>query len=202
MLASNALSGFHQCGNRSGFALAAAAVALAGCQTLGLTSGGTSETPARERPAFACPRVATPADTADLVRFRTPESRDLTDLVVSARITSLSGTCSPVNRGAAVQVTVSLGIEATRGPAAQGRAVQVPYFVAVSLADEQILDKAVYALAIEFPANVQRARMRGEEIRLTIPVSADRPAASVTVHVGFQLTEQELALNRSRAVLR
>lgn len=188
---------------RASRALAAAGLlALAGCQTLGLSSGGTGDAPAVARPVVQCPRVGTPSDTGDVVRFRTPDSRDLTELVVSARITSLSGTCSLVNRNTALQVNVTMGVEATRGPAAQGRTVQVPYFVAVTTANEQVLDKAVYTLTVEFPANVQRARMRGEEIRLTIPVNAERPAAAYTVYVGFQLTEQELALNRSRAVAR
>jgi hypothetical protein len=177
-------------------------LALAGCETLGFTSGGTGEAPAVARPVVQCPRVATPADTGDLVRFRTPDSRDLTELVVSARITSLSGTCTLVNRNAAVQVTVALGVEAMRGPAAPGRTIQVPYFVAVSAPNQEVLDKAVYTLTVEFPQNVQRARMRGEEIRLVLPVNPERPAATYTVHVGFQLTEQELALNRSRVALR
>jgi len=185
---------------RAGLALAA--LALAGCQTLGFTAGGTGEAPVVERPTVVCPRVATPSDTGDLVRFRTPESRDLTDLVVSARITSLSGACTLVNRGAAVQVTVTMGIEATRGPAAQGRTVQVPYFVVLAGPNEEILTGAEYGLTVEFPANVQRARMRGEEIRVTIPVTAERPATAVTVYVGFQLTQQELALNRSRTAMR
>jgi hypothetical protein len=188
---------------RAGGALAALSLAwLSACQTLGLGSGGKDEASSVTKAALQCPRVATPADTADLVRFRTPESRDLTELVVSARITSLSGTCTLVSRNSAVQVTVAMGAEAMRGPAAPGRTVEVPYFVAVSAPNEEVLDKAVYTLAVEFPENVQRARMRGEEIRLLLPVTPERPAASYTVHVGFQLTEQELALNRARLARR
>ena len=182
--------------------VALVAFVLVGCETLGFTSGGRGEAPVVEQPVLVCPRVASPSDTADLVRFRTPESRDLTDLVVSARITSLNGTCALVNRNAAVQVTVTMGVEAMRGPAAPGRTIQLPYFVAVTGPDEEVLDKAVYTLAVEFPANMQRARMQGEEIRLTIPVTAERPASANRVYVGFQLTEQELALNRSRVVAR
>jgi hypothetical protein len=182
--------------------LAAAVLALGGCQSLGLSSGGRSDSAAAPRPVLQCPRVATPADTADLVRFRTPESRDLTDLVVAARITSLSGSCALVNRQRAIEVTVRLGAEATRGPAAPGRAIQLPYFVAVAAPEGEVLDKAVYTMGVEFPANVQRARMRGEEVRLTLPIDPDRPVPAYTVYVGFQLTEQELALNRSRVALR
>lgn len=171
---------------------------LAGCQSLGFTSGGTGEAPVVAAPLLACPRIGTPSDTGDIQRFRSPDSRDLTDLVVAARITALDGNCRLVNRQTAVEVTLTMGIEAMRGPAAQGRALQLPYFVAVTGANEEILDKAVYSIAVEFPANTQRARLRGEEVRLTLPVSADTPAGAYRVFVGFQLTEPELALNRSR----
>jgi hypothetical protein len=181
-----------------GARLSLAALALAGCQSLGFTSGGTGEAPVAATPLVGCPGVATPADTGDIQRFRTPDSRDLTDLVVAARITSLAGNCTLVNRQTAVEVTLTMGVEAMRGPAAQGRALQLPYFVAVTDANEAILDKAVYSIAVEFPANTQRARLRGEEVRLTLPVSEARPARDYRVFVGFQLTEPELALNRSR----
>jgi hypothetical protein len=187
---------------RARLALLPLVAALGGCQTLGLSSGGTGEAPARAGMVVECPRVATPSDTGDIVRFRTADSRDLTDLVVAARITSLSGNCTLVNRQTAVQVTLTMGVEATRGPAATGRTLQLPYFVAVTGANEEILDKAVYSLAVEFPANTQRARMRGEEIRLTLPVSGEVQAGGYRVFVGFQLTEPELALNRSRIVPR
>jgi hypothetical protein len=183
-------------------ALPLAALILAGCQSLGLTSGGTGEAPLVVRPQAECPRVATPADTGDITRFRTAESRDLTDLVISARITALDGTCVLVRRQTAVQVTMTMAVEATRGPAAPGRVMQLPYFVAVTGPDEQILDKAVYSLAVEFPANTQRARMRGEEVRLTLPISSEQQARDYRVFVGFQLTEPELALNRSRQAAR
>ncbi|WP_144300050.1 hypothetical protein [Elioraea rosea] len=180
----------------------AAAALLGGCQSLGLTSGGTGDAPNVARPLVQCPNVGTPADTGDVVRFSSPDSRDLTDLVIAARITALNGSCTLVNRETAVQVTMTMAVEATRGPAAPGRTVQIPYFVAVTKGNQEILDKAVYALTAEFPANTQRVRMRGEEVRLTLPVSADQPAGAYTVYVGFQLTEPELALNRSRAGLR
>jgi hypothetical protein len=175
-----------------------AALTLAGCETLGFTSGGTGEAPLIAAPLVSCPRVATPADTGDILRFRTPDSRDLTDLVVAARITSLAGNCTLVRRQTAVEVTLTMGVEATRGPAAEGRVVQLPYFVAVTAADDAILDKAVYTLAVQFAANTQRARLRGEEVRLTLPVSSGTQAGTYRVFVGFQLTEPELALNRTR----
>jgi hypothetical protein len=91
-------------------------------------------------------------------------------------------------------------MEATRGPASGERSITIPYFVAVTDAQNRILDKAVYTVAASFPANRSRVRMTGEEVALTLPVEAERPPASYTVVVGFQLTETELAINRRLGV--
>jgi hypothetical protein len=171
-------------------------LALAACGEGGLRGGGRGEAPVTVPARPDCPTAAALADAADLRRYRTPDSQDLTDLIVNARITGLSGACSYADRRRAVRVTLTLAMEATRGPAATGRTVSLPYFVAVTDAEDRILDKAVYAVPAEFPAGRSRVRLTGEQVTLTLPIAPDRPAASYTVVVGFQLTPEELALNR------
>lgn len=171
---------------------------LVACGEGGLRGGGTGEAPVTAaRPD--CPPAGAVAELADLRRYRTPDSQDLTDLVVAARITRLSGACTYADRRRAVRVTLTVGMEATRGPAAAERTIRLPYFVAVADAADRILDKAVYTVAAEFPPNRSRVRLAGEEVTLVLPVSAERPAGSYTVLVGFQLTPEELALNRRLA---
>jgi hypothetical protein len=174
----------------------AVALALAACGNGEVRSGGRGEAPALPTLRPDCPTTAVLAEAADLRRYRTPDSRDLSDLVLDARITGLSGTCAYADRRRSVRVTLSLSMEATRGPATGDRNVAIPYFVAVTDAEDRILDKAVYTVAASFPANRSRVRMTGEEVALTLPITAERPPASYTVVVGFQLTETELALNR------
>jgi hypothetical protein len=171
-------------------------LALAACGETGLRGGGTGAAPVVQATRPDCPTAVALADAADLRRYRTPDSQDLTDLVVNARITGLSGQCVFADRRRSVEVTLTLAMEATRGPAARERSISIPYFVAVTDAQDRILDKAVYTVAAEFPANRSRLRLSGEEVTLTLPVTPDRPAAAYTVIVGFQLTEAELALNR------
>lgn len=145
--------------------------------------------------APACPRVAILPDAADLVRYRPGSGTDITDMVVEARMTGVTGGCRR-GRGDSVEVVMRIGIAATRGPQATGRSEQLPYFVAVSNAQGQIIDKAVFATTVEFPANVSR-RQGVDEQRLVIPAGMD--PAGLRVDVGFQLTPEELALNRRRA---
>lgn len=175
-------------------------VTLAACGEGGLRGGGRGEAPPQQILRPDCPTMAVLAEAADLRRYRTPDSQDLSDLVLNARITGLSGQCAYADRRRSVQVTITLAMEATRGPAAGERNITIPYFVAVTDAQKRILDKAVYTVAAAFPANRSRVRLTGEEVALTLPVDAERPPASYTVVVGFQLTETELALNRRLGV--
>ena len=160
-----------------------APLALAGC-------GGDGE-------AFApaCPGAAIVRDAADITRFRGP-SRDLTDMALDGRITGLQGKCTRGGRDA-VLTTVTPALELTRGPAAQGRTAELAYFVAVGQG-ERILDKQVFALRAEFPPNTDRVRLSGDDVELRLPVKPGETAAAYRVLVGFQLTPEELELNRSR----
>ncbi len=159
-------------------------LALAGC------GDGTQD-------AFApaCPGAAIVRDAADLSRYRGGQ-RDLVDTELEGRITGLNGNCK--REGAdTVVTTVQVGIELTRGPAAPGRQAQLAYFVAV-LDGENILDKQVFPLRAEFPPNADRLRLAGDDVELRLPVKANKTAAAYRIEVGFQLTPEELATNRSR----
>ena len=159
-------------------------IALAGC------SGGGEE-------AFApaCPGAAIIKDAADLSRYR-GAAHDLVDNVLSARITGINGDCKRDGDDTVV-TTVRIGIDLTRGPAAPGREARVAYFVAV-LDGDNILDKQVFPLRAEFPANADRLRLSGDDVELRLKVRPDKTAAAYRIQVGFQLTPEELESNRAR----
>lgn len=159
---------------------------LAGC-------GGDDKQP---QFAPACPQAGIVRDAADLSRYGSG-GRDLTDLVLDGRVTGVRGSCAPGDTKDTVKTTLQVVIELTRGPAARGRAAEAGYFVAV-VDGERILDKRTFNLRAEFPANTDRIRLSGDEVELTLPVSATKTAAAYRVLVGFQLQPAELALNRQR----
>ena len=150
---------------------------------------------AGERFPPPCPTAGIVRDTADLVRYR-GAGRDITDQVLTARLTGLQGSCRRDGPDVVV-TTVVPGIDLTRGPAATGRTTNVQYFVAV-LDGERILDKQIFTLTAEFPGNADRLRLQGDEVELRLPVTRARSAAVYRVQVGFQLTATELELNRTR----
>jgi hypothetical protein len=159
--------------------------------------GSTSLPPAGAAP---CPRIAILADGADLTRFRAGAGRDLTALTLDARITGFQARCDYEGRDQrALEVRLTPRFEAERGPAAQASDVQLPWFVALSdSGDTTILARVAESTPVTFPPNVQRAEAVGRPVRVTVPLGEGRRAADYVLRLSFQLTPEELALNRQR----
>lgn len=173
--------------------LAAPWVGLALLAPLLAACGNSSDV----RVAPACPQLAIVKEAADLVRTN-GRGQDITDLVLDARITAVPASCKlgPKNT---VEAELRVAVELVRGPAAQGRRVNVPYFIAVTDSQDRLLDKQEYSFQGDFPVNVDRVNTAGQPVTLAIPTSAERPASSFRVYVGFALTPEEVAANRARA---
>ena len=158
--------------------------------------------PGKDQFAPACPRPAFLAEAGDLDRYRTGTApgggHDITDLVLHGRIVAVTGSCKPGDKKDQLAVALTAGVELTRGPAMQGVEADVPVFVAVTEGDT-ILDKRVYPLHVAFPSNVDRMTINTNEIDLVLPVRPKKSGAAYTILVGFQLTPDELAVNRQRA---
>ncbi len=162
--------------------------------TLGLAGCGGPTLP---KFAPACPVTGILRDGADLTRFRATGT-DLTDMVVDGRITGLSGKCA-LDDLTHLHTVISVSMDLTRGPAAQGRQAEVTYFISVSRGDT-ILDKRDYTFNVEFPRNSERVRLTGDQIDLVLPINDKMSGAAYSVLVGFQLTPDQLAFNRRRGV--
>ncbi len=160
-------------------------LALSGCGSFGKT----------EQFAPVCPKLALLKDGADLTRF-SPRGHDVTDLVLDGRLVAVPAECEPGSRGhvaASLRVTMSLA----RGPAAQGRDMDVAYFVAVAR-DGHIVDKQDYVIRASFPPNVNQITVTGDPVAMSFPADAAHPASAYQIFVSFQLTPDELAMNRGR----
>lgn len=163
-------------------------LALGGC---GMFAGG----PAPSDFPPSCPHLALLKDAADMTRFDA-RGHDVTDVVLDGQMTAVPASCT-WGPHASVSATLRVQMSVGRGPAAQGRTAEVPYFVAVSR-NGQVVDKQVYRMHAVFPANVERVNLTSDPIALAFPDSAAAPASSYQVFVGFQLTPAELQYNRNR----
>ena len=156
-------------------------LALAGC-------GGDEE-----RYPPVCPNLRIISDAADLTTYSGP-GRDLTDLLLQARITGVPARCAPGDRGV-VQAALRVGFELTRGPANPAREIDLPYFLAIKDGDT-VIEERDFRLRATFPPNSDELRADSDELALAFPVTKAHPAAAYTIYVGFRLTPEQLQQNR------
>jgi hypothetical protein len=142
-----------------------------------------------------CPSIALLADAADLTQYN-GKGQDLTDLVVDGRITAVPAKCQRGGKGI-VNVKLKVNAAVVRGPAFTGRDVTVPVIVGVAQG-ETVLDRKAYTLVGQFKSNIDTVLLGSDEISLDFPVTEQKPASLYRIYVGFQLTEEQLALNRRR----
>jgi len=156
--------------------------------------------PGRNEFAPVCPVARLVPALADLTRYAgattTPNrGHDVTDLILQARVVKVDGTCSPSDEKTTLAATVQVSIAVQRGPAMHGAEADVPVFVAVAEGDT-VRDKQVFPVHIVFPANVDRLTMTSPPIDLALPVSQGVTGAAYRIISGFQLSPDELAVNR------
>lgn len=165
-----------------------AGLALAGCNT-----------PQMDDLLIPCPDLVLPADVADLTRYRPGAPPDLSSLVLDARITAIDGSCRRGRSNRSVDSTLAVRIQMDRGPAAESRAVQLPWFIALLDArTNQVVSRQSFVMNGQFAVNTTRANVTSQPVAISFPVDADRRVQDFRVLVGFQLTEDEVALNRRR----
>jgi hypothetical protein len=150
--------------------------------------------PARNEFAPACPVAALVPALSDLTRFN-GTGRDLTDLVLQARIVQVNGKCGAGSDSNTLAASVSISITIQRGPGMNGREADIPVFVAVALADD-VLDKQMLPVHVVFPPNVDRVTLTSQPIDLAFPVDKSVSGPSYRVIAGFQLTPDEVEANR------
>ena len=167
--------------------LLATLVSLSGCGIFG--SGSDEKLPP------VCPALSLLSDASDVTRYR-GAGRDLTDIVLDARIVAVPAQCIRDSKNV-VKTTMQVRTSLTRGPASPGRQGGVTYVVTV-LDGERILDQQDYTIQASFPSNVDRLDLLGEPIKLLFPVSAEKQASAYKIVVGLRLTPQELEENRRR----
>jgi len=152
--------------------------------------------------APACPNIVIVKDTAEMTTFRPGPGRDLTDVVLDARIDRFDGECATDlerDRSGTVNVDLQLIFEAVRGPANDTKGGSFSYFVAIANRKGDILAKKVFDTEFEFEGN--RTRVGGvEELTQEIPLRAGELGEDFDIFVGFQLSPEQLKYNRAKNI--
>ncbi len=150
----------------------------------------------REKPEAACPRGVIPADSASVTRFREGPGRDLTDVVAEGEIVNILVQCKYDKR--AVTVDLQIAIAGDRGPADRTRIADFEYWVAILDPQQNIVTKQPARIRFQFTDNRTRLGQVVSEFEPYIPLADLTQATEDQIIVGFQLTAEELAWNRSQ----
>jgi hypothetical protein len=155
-------------------------MALAGCQGL------------VDQPDRACPSVAILADTDTVSVFVRPG--DPTIVAAEATISGLNSACQANDER--VVVEVAFQISALRGPTSDAPAMEVPFFVAVTDAQGNVLGKDIFFSRLTFDKAGEATTV--EQLVEDIPMADGESPVGFRVILGFQLTPEELLYNQAR----
>ena len=142
-----------------------------------------------------CPPVSFVGGLERMSQFVPGGGTDLTEVTYEGRLDSLAAGCDFRKEG--VRMEVSFNVVATRGAAATDRMARLPFFVAITDQNGEILEKEIFESEIPFEGNARRVG-RVEEIEPYIPYPIESVLDGYRVLIGFQLDEKQLQYNRTR----
>lgn len=146
--------------------------------------------------AGPCPMLGVLYDSSRLVEFAGPEER-FSNVAYTGEMRGVRGLCRYTG---ANPIEMSLEIEMAfgKGPAAPDNSRDYRYWVAVTRANLAPVEKQYFDVRVNFPRGEDR--MAGSEIiqKIVIPRANDTiSGANFEILVGFDLTPEQLAFNRS-----
>lgn len=168
---------------------------LLGCQTLGLTSSAPQIT---LDPGPVCPATAVLSDAATVTKLKPGISGAMAkpaDVSFQAEMSQARLDCNYNRADNTLTINVKFAVKASRGPAAPAANPQLPYFVAIIDADNNVLVKDVYNSEPQMDGRTNNTYTETIS-NLPVPLAMDKGPSDYEILTGFQLTPGELAYNR------
>ncbi len=151
-------------------------------------------------PATAdCPRVSALPELARVTQFADETNPVASTILSETVLNKLESSC--ITTETSINLDIVLNFTSTLGTAGLSQnstesSYSHAYFVAVVNPAGQIIAKDVFALSPVFQSG-QKEIFSSERLQQTIPLSSTTPANQYQVMIGFQLSEAELAHNRT-----
>ena len=165
-----------------------------------------------------CPGLTVLRDAATITKFRPGGGRGEADIVYQGEITDARISCLhdlrkpkksgnfmtdflarkiPPLLGGIMKMEITVIMRATNGPAARPGPAALPYFVSVTDAEKNVLNKVTFEVAVDFPKTRSRQLVTDAPVKLEIPLAKGQTGGEFGVFIGYQLTREELQYNRS-----
>jgi hypothetical protein len=146
--------------------------------------------------AGPCPLLGVLYDSSRLVEFTSPEER-FANVAYTAEMRGVRGLCRYTGTNP-IEMNLQIDMAFGKGPAARGDSRTYRYWVAVTRSNLAPVEKQYFDVKVDFPGNADR--MAGSEViqKIVIPRANDTiSGANFEILVGFELTPEQLAFNRS-----
>ncbi|TGY87198.1 hypothetical protein E5163_15875 [Marinicauda algicola] len=165
---------------------------LAGCETVGEALSEDEPNPG------PCPTALSLYDAHRIVEFK-GEELTYANVGFTGEILNVVRFCEYTDaRATPIELDLGIRMAFGRGPAAEGRTHTYHYFVAVTRKDMVVIDREVYPITVTFPPGEDRVEIVQEFEGIEIPRANETLAGTnFEIIVGFELTEEQLAFNRS-----
>lgn len=148
--------------------------------------------------SIQCPQVGIVEDLRSMTLFENNEKPEPQGIMGYAKLEDFSGGCGFENGQVVIDLDVMFA--GRIGPRAmQGRtkepSIAFPYFIAISDNQGNILNKEVFAVALQFRDGMESTH-KVEHLKPHIPINNPATAGQYQVLIGFQLNRQQLNFNR------
>ena len=147
-----------------------------------------------------CPSVSILANAERITIFRPGDGQDLTDIDTEAQIDDFFANCiHDVDKETGIgqiDIELSLGVIASRGPANTSKIADLPYFVTITTLEKELLSKGVFVIPVGFEGIRYKVSLFDEPVILTIPIAPPVIGYEFRIYVGFQLTPAQLEYNQ------
>jgi hypothetical protein len=158
-----------------------AAMALAGCS----------------QKIVVCPVPAILADTNTITVMRPGTTPDIANELFTVTLTDAEGDCVYNQTTQVVRASLELTFHATRAPSRDAATYSVPYFVVVH-ENNKIFSKRLYTLKVSFAPGAATADIKQSPEDSAIKISAGKMPWNYQEMAGFQLTQEQIAYNKSK----
>jgi len=152
-------------------------------------------------PPQQCPGVGMVEDARSITLFRDKTKTVYREKQAQGYVRDFDGGCEYSAQNVKIDMDivldVSLGLKA-RIKGNDKPTIVLPYFVAITSPEEEVLAKEVFAAAVKFNSN-EKEKTQVERLREVIPLKDISLGPNYRVYVGFQLTEDQLIYNRAQA---
>lgn len=145
--------------------------------------------PAVKPASTGCPQVAV---IRDLSIYQNPPAANENDMVISVRMGNIKGGCAVDEKGSAIDA--SFDVVALRGSGTLGHNMEIPFFISVLDAQDNVVRKETYEVPVHFEGE-------GRMVKGTIPVNptvalpVGADGADYRVLIGFQLSPEQVNAN-------